>query len=93
MMFTTGDVGSAHPDRAAASPLRRFVRKFAIGITGVLVILVGIPMIPLLGPGWLVVFTGLAILATEFAWAGRLRDRILERMRRLLGSRTTEDDA
>ena len=32
----------------------------------------GIVMIPYPGPGWLVVFAGLAILATEFAWAGRV---------------------
>ena len=32
----------------------------------------GIVLIPYPGPGWLVVFAGLAILATEFAWAGRV---------------------
>ena len=32
---------------------------------------VGIVLIPYPGPGWLVVFAGLAILATEFAWARR----------------------
>ncbi len=29
-------------------------------------------MIPLPGPGWLVVIAGLAILSTEFEWAERL---------------------
>jgi uncharacterized protein (TIGR02611 family) len=29
-------------------------------------------MVPLPGPGWLVVFLGLAILGSEFAWAKRL---------------------
>ena len=32
----------------------------------------GIVLIPLPGPGWLIVFAGLAILATEFVWAERL---------------------
>ncbi|QUQ67065.1 Putative transmembrane protein (PGPGW) [Kutzneria sp. CA-103260] len=32
----------------------------------------GVILIPYPGPGWLVVFAGLAILATEFAWAGRV---------------------
>ncbi len=32
----------------------------------------GVVMIPYPGPGWLVVFAGLAILATEFHWAKRL---------------------
>jgi uncharacterized protein (TIGR02611 family) len=92
-MSTKSDFDSMQPRRAAADPPRRFVRKFAVGIAGVAVILVGIPMIPLIGPGWLIVFTGLAILATEFPWAGRLRDRIHSRMRSLLGSTATEDDA
>jgi uncharacterized protein (TIGR02611 family) len=36
------------------------------------VLAVGIVLIPCPGPGWLVVFAGLAILATEFVWAGRV---------------------
>jgi uncharacterized protein (TIGR02611 family) len=36
------------------------------------VLVVGILMIPYPGPGWLVVFAGLAILATEFSWARRV---------------------
>ncbi len=34
--------------------------------------MLGIIAIPYPGPGWLIVFAGLAILATEFAWAQRL---------------------
>lgn len=32
----------------------------------------GIVAIPYPGPGWLIVFAGLAILASEFAWAKRV---------------------
>lgn len=32
----------------------------------------GVVMIPYPGPGWLVVFAGLAILGSEFTWARRL---------------------
>ncbi len=35
-------------------------------------LLAGIVMIPYPGPGWLVVFAGLGILATEFRWAHRV---------------------
>lgn len=38
---------------------------------GTVVLALGIVLIPYPGPGWLVVFAGLAILATEFAWARR----------------------
>lgn len=50
------------------------MKKTLVGIVGGLVLLVGIVTIPYPGPGWLIVFTGLAILATEFAWAQRILD-------------------
>lgn len=53
---------------------KRSVKRLAIGIAGSLVLLVGIVAIPYPGPGWLIVFTGLAILATEFAWARNVLD-------------------
>lgn len=37
--------------------------------------LLGLVMVPYPGPGWLVVFAGLAILATEFAVAAHLLER------------------
>lgn len=53
----------------------RQAKKVGIGIIGGIVVLIGIVAIPYPGPGWLIVFAGLAILATEFAWAQRLLDR------------------
>jgi uncharacterized protein (TIGR02611 family) len=41
-------------------------------VVGTVVLAAGIVMIPYPGPGWLVVFAGLAILASEFAWARRV---------------------
>lgn len=38
--------------------------------------LVGIVMLVTPGPGWLVILLGLGLLAAEFVWARRLRDRI-----------------
>jgi len=52
--------------------IKRHSKKVLIGITGGLVVLVGLVLVPYPGPGWLVVFAGLAILATEFAFASRL---------------------
>lgn len=51
---------------------KRRVRRIAIAVAGGAVLLVGVIAIPYPGPGWLIVFTGLAILATEFMWARRL---------------------
>lgn len=46
-------------------------RVIVVGIVGGTVLVVGVIMIPYPGPGWLVVFMGLAILAQEFTWAER----------------------
>jgi uncharacterized protein (TIGR02611 family) len=50
----------------------RLAYRIGVGVLGGLVLVAGIVMIPYPGPGWLVVFAGLAILATEFAWAERV---------------------
>lgn len=49
--------------------VKKKAKRLGIGIVGGLVLLVGIITIPYPGPGWLIVFAGLAILATEFEWA------------------------
>jgi uncharacterized protein (TIGR02611 family) len=54
--------------------VKRQLRRGLIGFIGGIVVVVGIIMIPYPGPGWLVVFAGLSILATEFAWAQRVLD-------------------
>ena len=41
----------------------------------------GLLLVPLPGPGWAVVIVGLAILATEFAWARHLLEFIRDRLR------------
>ncbi len=56
-------------------------KKVAVGIVGGLVVLIGVLMIPLPGPAFLVIPAGLAILATEFPWAQRLLDRCKEKLK------------
>ncbi len=46
-------------------------RRFAVGIIGGTVLLIGVALIVLPGPAFIVIPAGLAILATEFAWANR----------------------
>ncbi|MEV4169104.1 TIGR02611 family protein [Nonomuraea sp. NPDC049709] len=43
--------------------------KIVIGVIGTVMVAGGLVMVPFPGPGWLVVFAGLAVLATEFHWA------------------------
>lgn len=52
--------------------LKTRTKKVLIGIVGGLVTLIGFILVPYPGPGWLIVFAGLAILATEFAFAARV---------------------
>jgi uncharacterized protein (TIGR02611 family) len=46
-----------------------FTYRIVVGVVGTAVLGVGIVAIPYPGPGWAIVFIGLAILATEFEWA------------------------
>jgi uncharacterized protein (TIGR02611 family) len=46
--------------------------RIGVGILGFAIIVTGLALIPLPGPGWLIVFGGLAVLSTEFVWAERL---------------------
>lgn len=58
--------------RAYATPLGRIGVKLVVAVVGTMVIAVGVVLLPLPGPGWLVILAGLALLALEFAWARRL---------------------
>jgi uncharacterized protein (TIGR02611 family) len=58
--------------KIAANPTVDFAYRIAVGVIGVVVLGLGIVAIPYPGPGWLIVFAGLGILASEFAWAHRL---------------------
>lgn len=50
-------------------------------MVGVTIAVAGIAMLALPGPGWAAIFIGLAVLASEFAFAQRLRDRAMHRVR------------
>lgn len=52
--------------------LRKHTKKVLVGIVGGLVVVIGLILVPYPGPGWLVVFGGLAILATEFEFAEKV---------------------
>jgi uncharacterized protein (TIGR02611 family) len=48
------------------------LKRVLVGIVGGLVTLIGVVALIAPGPGWLIIFTGLGILASEFAWAARV---------------------
>lgn len=55
-----------------ANPLGDLAVKILIATLGGIVVVVGLVLIPLPGPGWLIVILGLTIWAIEFVWARHL---------------------
>lgn len=49
-----------------------FIKRIFVGFVGGLITLIGVVALVAPGPGWLIIFTGLGILASEFAWAARV---------------------
>jgi tellurite resistance protein TerC len=59
------------------SPVYRQFKRLVIFITGGVVLLIGIALLVLPGPAFIVIPIGLSILALEFAWARRWKRRAL----------------
>ena len=60
------------PVKAVTRFIQRSGKRVAVTIAGFAVLLAGIALLVLPGPGWLLIFIGLTILATEYVWAQRL---------------------
>jgi uncharacterized protein (TIGR02611 family) len=56
-------------------PAGETVWRVGIALIGLVIVVVGVILLPLPGPGWLIIFLGIGIWATEFAWATRLLRR------------------
>ncbi|WP_297496475.1 TIGR02611 family protein [Pseudonocardia sp.] len=67
-----GDRITGFRDRIAEKPGQLRIYRIVVGVIGTLVLAGGIVAIPYPGPGWLIVFAGLAILGSEFMWAKRV---------------------
>ncbi|MFD9910135.1 TIGR02611 family protein [Streptomyces sp. NPDC059063] len=75
---TEGAEGRTKPEKPFGSRAPEFVKarralhlswQVGVFIVGLAVVIAGIIMLPLPGPGWVVIFGGMAIWATEFVWA------------------------
>ncbi len=56
----------------ARHPRVEIAYRVGVAVVGTIMALGGLVLVPLPGPGWLIVFLGLAALGTEFHWARRL---------------------
>ncbi len=66
--------------------------RIVFAAAGFAVLVVGVVLIPLPGPGWLIIAAGLAMLALEFAWAAKLLERVLARLERFRRPRRQSDE-
>lgn len=57
--------------KVAANPAADLLWRVVVGVIGGVVTFFGVVFLVTPGPGWLVIFVGLGILASEFAWAER----------------------
>lgn len=63
---------TTRPSSTFGRALVKGARLVSVTIVGFALVMVGIVLLFLPGPGLLVIIAGLALLATEFAWARRL---------------------
>jgi hypothetical protein len=65
-----------HPAVVPFKVVGRFIarngRRIVITVIGVVVLLAGLVLLVLPGPGWVLIFVGLSILGSEYVWAQRL---------------------
>lgn len=62
-------------ERARANRATDLVWRLSVFALGSAILVAGLIMLLLPGPGWAAIFVGLAILSTEFGWASRLLAR------------------
>jgi tellurite resistance protein TerC len=66
-------------DRHPLFSTYKWIKRVAIAVVGFTVLLIGVAMIILPGPAFIVIPAGLGILAIEFGWAKRLLVEAKER--------------
>ncbi|PYI61715.1 MAG: hypothetical protein DMF07_15220 [Verrucomicrobia bacterium] len=66
----------------------KIVKRVIVSVVGATVLLIGVALLVLPGPAFIVIPVGLAILATEYAWARRW----LKRARRMATDFVSPDD-
>ncbi|HUC19961.1 MAG TPA: PGPGW domain-containing protein [Candidatus Polarisedimenticolaceae bacterium] len=63
--------------------LPKVVRQIIVLLIGIPVIIIGIILLPLPGPGWLVILAGLYIISREVAWAQKYFKYVQTKLRQI----------
>jgi len=77
----------------APAPMLRYAKRLIVFVLGFSVLLIGIAMIVLPGPAFIVIPAGLAILATEFVWARHLLKKMKESGQRVWSGSTSSPNS
>jgi uncharacterized protein (TIGR02611 family) len=75
-------------ERKEAHKLRGRVYRITFAVLGTALILVGLALVPLPGPGWLIVAIGVGMLALEFDRAERMLEQILQKLENVADAAT-----
>ena len=68
----------------------KVVRRVIVSVIGATVLLIGVALLVLPGPAFIVIPIGLAILATEYAWARRWLRKVRQMASNVVSSRSRE---
>ena len=68
--------------RIRANPTTLRAYRIVVGLVGFVLVAGGLVLVPLPGPGWLIVIIGIAVWASEFEAAARLLDFVKDNVRR-----------
>ena len=65
-----------------SNPTTKLIYRIVVGVVGVGIVVLGFVLLPAPGPGWLIIFAGLGVLASEFEWAQRVLEFAKKHVRR-----------
>ncbi|MEJ7649858.1 MAG: TIGR02611 family protein [Nakamurella sp.] len=65
-----------------SNPTTKLIYRIVVAIVGVGIVVLGFVLLPAPGPGWLIIFAGLGVLASEFEWAQRVLEFAKKHVRR-----------
>jgi uncharacterized protein (TIGR02611 family) len=68
----------------------KVVRRVIVSVIGATVLLIGVALLVLPGPAFIVIPIGLAILATEYAWARRWLKKVRQMASNVVSNRGRE---
>ncbi len=64
----------------------KWVRRLVVTVFGATIVLAGVVFLFTPGPGWVTIYAGLAVLATEFVWARTLVHKVRDRVQSAVNS-------